>query len=276
MSDPFRIAGPALISFSGGRTSAYMLWRILQAHGGQLPSDVVVAFTNTGKEREETLRFVAECGARWDVDIRWLEWRARSGESRFAEVTFETAARLGEPFAARIEASGILPNSFMRICTIDLKVETMRAFVRSLGWERCVNAVGLRRDEGKRVARQLSRPDTLWSAVCPLFETGITRDDVMEFWSTQPFDLGLHPWEGNCDLCFLKGERLLARIIRDAPQRALWWIEQEQRVGSQFRKGRRTYAEIAEYVETSPLLPLIDPDEEFDAECGLTCQEPQP
>ncbi len=64
MSDPFHITGPALISFSGGRTSGYMLWRILQAHGGTLPDDVYVTFANTGKEREETLRFVYECGSR--------------------------------------------------------------------------------------------------------------------------------------------------------------------------------------------------------------------
>jgi hypothetical protein len=51
------------VSFSGGRTSAYMLWRALQAYGGKLPDDHVVAFANTGKEREETLRFVHECGA---------------------------------------------------------------------------------------------------------------------------------------------------------------------------------------------------------------------
>ena len=61
----FRIPGRALVSFSGGRTSAYMLWRILHAHGGALPPDFVVAFANTGREREETLRFVHECGARW-------------------------------------------------------------------------------------------------------------------------------------------------------------------------------------------------------------------
>ncbi len=60
--NPYLITGPALISFSGGRTSAYMLWQILAAHGGQLPDDVHICFANTGKEREETLRFVHECG----------------------------------------------------------------------------------------------------------------------------------------------------------------------------------------------------------------------
>lgn len=54
-SNPYLIEGPALISFSGGRTSAYMLHQIIQAHGGTLPDDVVVAFANTGKEREVTL-----------------------------------------------------------------------------------------------------------------------------------------------------------------------------------------------------------------------------
>lgn len=31
--DPFRLVPPAAVAFSGGRTSAYMLRRILDAHG---------------------------------------------------------------------------------------------------------------------------------------------------------------------------------------------------------------------------------------------------
>ncbi|MGW9333638.1 hypothetical protein [Bosea sp. NPDC055594] len=273
MADPYLITGPALISFSGGRTSAFMLWNILQAHGGKLPDDVVVAFANTGKEREETLRFVHECGARWGVPIRWLEWRGRGGDDadRFAVVDFESAARKGEPFEARINLTGIIPNSFMRICTIDLKLKTMQAFIRRLGWKHCVNAVGLRRDEGKRVARQMAAPPKGWDVVCPLYEAGVTRDDVMEFWAEQDFDLGLQPWEGNCDLCFMKGERILQRIILDDPSRADWWIEQEERVGHLFKKGRRSFAEMRERALSTPVLPLVDPDHEHDAECGLTC-----
>jgi predicted phosphoadenosine phosphosulfate sulfurtransferase len=49
MHDAFKTAGPTCISFSGGRTSAYLLWRVLQAHGGKLPDDAQVLFANTGK-----------------------------------------------------------------------------------------------------------------------------------------------------------------------------------------------------------------------------------
>lgn len=95
--DPYRIAGPAVISFSGGRTSAYMLKHILDAHGGTLSGDVAVVFANTGKERPETLDFVAECGVRWNFPIAWVEydWDA---PRRTRIVSFDTAARNGEPF----------------------------------------------------------------------------------------------------------------------------------------------------------------------------------
>ena len=58
--NPFLIKEPTCISFSGGRTSAYMLYQVLQANDG-LPSEAKVCFANTGKEDEATLRFVDRC-----------------------------------------------------------------------------------------------------------------------------------------------------------------------------------------------------------------------
>src|SRR5262249_51915872 len=99
-ANPYQISGPALVSFSGGRTSAYMVHKIVRAHEGRLPDDVVVCFANTGKEREETLRFVHECATRWGVKVHWIEWR--NYDPGFEEVGYSSAARNGEPFATLI------------------------------------------------------------------------------------------------------------------------------------------------------------------------------
>ncbi len=48
MRNPFRIHTPARIAFSGGRTSARMLYEIVQAFGGSLPNNILVTMANTG------------------------------------------------------------------------------------------------------------------------------------------------------------------------------------------------------------------------------------
>ncbi|WP_308319262.1 hypothetical protein [Serratia marcescens] len=113
MRDPFKIEQPTCISFSGGRTSAYMLWRVLQANGG-LPADAVVCFANTGKEVEATLRFVRDCAEHWQVPIHWLEYRPI--EPGFVVVDFDTASRAGEPFEMLVRKRQYLPNPVARGC----------------------------------------------------------------------------------------------------------------------------------------------------------------
>ncbi len=114
MRDPFKIDQSTCISFSGGRTSAYMVWRVLQSNAG-LPPDTVICFANTGKEVEATLRFVRECGERWHVPIHWLEYR--DAPPGFAVVDFSSASRQGEPFEALIRKRQYLPNPVARGCT---------------------------------------------------------------------------------------------------------------------------------------------------------------
>jgi 3'-phosphoadenosine 5'-phosphosulfate sulfotransferase (PAPS reductase)/FAD synthetase len=280
VSDPFLIEGPALISFSGGRTSAYMLWRILQAHGGELPPDVVVAFANTGKEREETLRFVHECGSRWGVKVHWLEWR--DARPCFEEVGFNSAARSGEPFAGLIAKKGYLPNAVTRFCTLELKVRVMRDFARSLGWDHWISAVGLRADEMWRVWKALAANDTgkeRWRTAMPLAKAGATERDVLAFWREQPFDLDLRSYEGNCDLCFLKSRAKRSALIRENPGMSEWWEQQEGAIGALGKAtatGSRfvteySYADLAREVAQQPHLFDELNDDEHDAECGLWC-----
>lgn len=272
-TNPFLITGPALVSFSGGRTSAYMLWRILQAHGGTLPDDVHVCFANTGKEREETLRFVHECASRWGVRVRWLEWRSRLKsipvEQRFEEVGFNSASRDGGPFAALIASKKATPNSVARWCTENLKVLTIQAFMETQGCKpsEYANVVGLRADEPGRVEKGRGR-----GSVMPLADAGITQRDVRAFWATQPFDLGLLPFEGNCDGCFLKARPKLMEVERTKPGSLQWWAEMEAQQGATFRP-EYSYAGLIEAVRRQGDLfaGAFDNDPDMDAECGLWC-----
>ena len=72
--DPYRVPRPAVVSFSGGRTSGYMLKHIVDAYGGRLPDDIAVVYANTGLERPETLDFIDTCAAAWGVPIVWVEY----------------------------------------------------------------------------------------------------------------------------------------------------------------------------------------------------------
>ena len=289
VASPYFITGPALISFSGGRTSGYMLKQILDAHGGTLPDDVHVCFANTGKEREETLRFVHECGTRWNVPIVWLERnRAPSDDgdlvTTFDVVGFNSASRNGEPFSALIRQKRYLPNSVTRYCTIELKIRVMRDFARSLGWKNWSNVVGLRADEMHRVqraqVRNAAKKDP-WVTATPLADAGVSNRDVRSFWQKQPFDLNLLPFEGNCDGCFLKARPKLWETERTKPGTLQWWAEAEAEATAITGKtsGARfvteySYAELIRDVQRQPDMfagGLFDEDPEMDAECGLWC-----
>ena len=60
-----------IVSFSGGLTSAYMLFKILEKCKNSVP--VKVVFCNTGLEHEGTLKFVEDCAINWKIDVVWLE-----------------------------------------------------------------------------------------------------------------------------------------------------------------------------------------------------------
>jgi 3'-phosphoadenosine 5'-phosphosulfate sulfotransferase (PAPS reductase)/FAD synthetase len=268
MTDPFRIVGPAIINVSGGRTSALMLRRILDAHSGALPADVHAVFANTGRERRETLDFVAALTERWDVDITWIE---RDRDAGFREVTHDTAARDGEPFAQLITERQYLPNAIARFCTQELKIEPSASWMRARGYASWTSVLGLRFDEPRRVANVRSRANGAWDVACPLSDARITKADVAEFWRAQSFDLRLLPHEGNCDLCFLKGRKVRERVMREHPDLAQWWIEQEARIGGRFHAHEPGYARTLDAVLRLPMLPMdLDPDATDTIPCNCT------
>lgn len=292
--EPYRLPhGDVQVAFSGGRTSAMLLHRLLEANG-DLPDRVAVTFQNTGREMPETLDFVQECGQRWGVRIVWLEYRP-SGRL-FEVVSHNAASRAGEPFDALLLKRGMLPNVAARFCTVELKVRTAKRYLRSLGWDRWTNCVGLRADEperlaglprswdpagnwqtgddGKRVWVGEPRAKDRWIVWTPLADAGVSKDDVARFWSSQPFDLRLpnvrgRCWLGNCDGCFMKSEANLAALARDFPERHAWWEERE----GWFSTAAGAAASWSKRYTRGELRRFMDQQSDFDfSEEGVFCQ----
>lgn len=278
MTDPFKIDSPTCISFSGGRTSAYMLWRVIQSNGG-LPEEAKVCFANTGKEMEETLRFVERCGKEWGVPIDWIEYHdAEETKDRFKVVTFETASRDGEPFEAIIRKRNYLPNPVSRFCTVEMKVRAIHRYLKSLGWTEWDSMLGIRADEPRRVAK-IGNQDygKHEEKYAPLAVAGITKEMVGEFWRSQPFDLELPningvTMHGNCDLCYLKGGSQILSLIKEKPERAVWWAKMESLAlssapsGAKFRTDRPSYAEMAKFADRQQ--DMFADDEGIPCFCG--------
>lgn len=280
MTDPFCIepGTRTAISVSGGRTSGYMLWRVLQANGGRLSPDTVAMFANTGREDEATLRFVRAMTTHWGVPIVWLEFLA--DEPRFAVVDFDTANRDGAPFAALIRKRQFLPSPVQRFCTSELKIRTMHRYLRAAtdwydddeGWDQMV---GIRADEQRRVAKIRARPSpeiARETMMMPLADAGVTVQEVNAFWLAQPFTLELptingRTLAGNCDLCFLKPPAQRLSLIREKPERAVWWMEQEAYAGSvahgrggRFTKDGHSYAALSAFAREQR--DMFDPEQE--------------
>ena len=250
---------PAVISFSGGRTSGFMLRKILDAYDGRLPSDIAVVYANTGMERPETLDFVDTCAAAWSVTVHWVEydWDA---PHRTRVVDYSTASRNGQPYAALIDRKGFVPNVTTKFCSSFLKRDRIDSFTRyRIGLKRWHSVIGLRADEQRRVLRMRARncgSRTGAHAVLPLADAGVREADVLDWWKREPFDLGIPSYAGNCTLCMVKARSKLVRLIREDPTLADWWIEQEATVANRtgpdgracesmkrFRLGE-TYAEL--------------------------------
>ena len=276
--NPYLIKELTVISFSGGRTSAYMLYKVLEANNG-LPKEAIVCFANTGKEEEATLKFVHDCSVHWDVPISWVEYR--NTELLFELVNYETASRNGEPFEALIAKRNMLPNPVGRFCTVELKVRTIHRYLKSIGIDQALNMIGIRADEQRRLAK-IGNNDygKNWEKSAPLGLDNVIKETVGNFWKQQPFDLGLYnnngvTMHGNCDLCFLKAGNQIQSLIQEKPSRALWWAKMELLTessievkgnGSRFRKDRPSYQQMYDNAHNQKTIDFID--ESIECFCG--------
>ncbi|MBG0512907.1 phosphoadenosine phosphosulfate reductase domain-containing protein [Elizabethkingia meningoseptica] len=219
-----------LISFSGGETSAFMLWWLLQNKSDEY--DFTIIFANTGRENDETLEFVKKCSEHFGCEIIWVEAvihpEYRKGTTHKV-VTFETATRNQDwkrrkdtPYEMMVKKYG-LSNISNRNSTRELKERPIHSYMKSIGFKKkeYETFIGIRVDEFDRMNSGKSEykfnyPLVSWKP--------FTKKHVNFWWSEMPFRLELKGWEGNCVTCYKKNTDKLAKIMIDDP----WKFEFEE------------------------------------------------
>jgi len=205
------------ISFSGGRSSAAMLYLCLKKY--KESHNIMITFANTGCEHEETLRFVDAVDCNFaDGRVVWVE--AVIGPAgvgpRAMVVDYKTASRNGEPFEDAIRKHGVFNPSFPQ-CTWRLKVEPMNAHLKACGWDSGTydTAIGIRADEIDRKSKNAKDNRIVY----PLVDDGWAKRDVNRFMAQFDWDLKL-PGEhyGNCVWCWKKTLRKLATVAKHTPE----------------------------------------------------------
>ncbi len=215
-----------LVSFSGGRTSAFMTYWLFKNMKDKYEMKVV--FANTGKERNETLDFVEKCDKEFSFGVVWVEANIneKKGKGTTHIVTnYLNAKRNGEPFENVIKKYG-MPNQNAPFCTRELKLRPIQSYAKSIGWKDYQTALGIRNDEPRRLNWEKKHQNNLLYFAELV---NVTKSDVNFFWSKQSFDLDLKSFEGNCDLCYKKSMRKLLTIIKNKPELTTWWKEMEEK-----------------------------------------------
>ena len=201
-----------LVSFSGGETSAYMLWWILKNWSNKY--EIKVVFANTGQENEETLLFVQKCSEYFDIEVVWVEAvvnpENRKGTTHKV-VNFETASRNGEPFEAVIAKYGI-PNPATPHCNREMKLNAINSYMKSIGWKNYYSAIGIRVDEFDRMNAKRKERRLLYPLIS---EKPMSKGKINQWWNLQPFRLELKGYKGNCKTCWKKSDAKLYTLINE-------------------------------------------------------------
>lgn len=215
-----------LVSFSGGLTSAKMVFKLLES-----VREPLIVFSNTGLEHERTLEFVRDIQLNWGVYVWWVEAVIDSTQgigTTYRIVDFDSASRNGEPFRALCAKYG-LPNKSYKHCNRELKIEPIHKFAcdyfnSRFKYQNYSTAIGLRVDEIDRIDKKYKKKNFLYPLIG---QYPATKEDVANFWSKQSFTLELPEHYGNCVTCFKKSDRKLITIARENPSYFNHFIEYE-------------------------------------------------
>lgn len=206
-----------VVSFSGGRTSAYMVYLMEKMRKEGQIENVEYVFMDTGAEHPETYDFVRNVINYFEIDLVCLRTKINEefgvGPS-YSIVSPEDCKQDLKPWHDMLMKYGA-PYTGGAFCTDRMKTVPYRKYCDdSFGKGNYCTWLGIRSDEPRRI--NLAKKGFRYLAeISPM-----TKGDIIGFWQDMPFDLDLDEHLGNCVFCLKKSDQKIALAVREEPEMA--------------------------------------------------------
>jgi hypothetical protein len=248
-----------IVSFSGGRTSAYLCKIMIETFGRD---NVDFIYMDTGAEHQKTYDFIRNVNREFGLDLVCLrgDFNQPLGKGhKYHIVDIENIKPDLEPYRAMVNKYGT-PTVASGWCTSRMKEEAHDKYCNDkYGKGNYQTWIGIRADEPKRLGGVGKRDNLRYMSEI----TDAEKYDVLKFWSKMPFDLGIDEWLGNCVFCFKKSNLKLAAAQRDEPELYIKWLEMIESAPDRNKKDGRNSMHMYRKQKTLPELIAV-----FDGSTG--------
>lgn len=200
-----------VVSFSGGRTSAYLCSLIKQLH-----PDAVFVFMDTGAEHEATYEFIRQCNDLFCLNLVCLRTKVNMEHGvgvGYSVIDIDEIGHDLKPWRDMSLKYG-LPYHGGAFCTDRMKTTPCKKYLEDVyGVGNYHLWLGMRIDEPRR-----TKPRDGFSYLADISD--FEKQDVLDWWAKMPFDLQIKEHLGNCVFCIKKGINKVALAAKDEPKLA--------------------------------------------------------
>jgi len=219
-----------VISFSGGRTSAYLV------HLFKSDPNAHFVFMDTGAEHPATYQFVKDIVKHWKINLVCLRTVVDPKKGKgcgYKVIQLDDLKQDLQPWKDMLKKYGS-PYYNTPFCTARMKTEPFEKYCAETFGKNFERWIGIRFDEPNRLpievlekldlpihndAKHQKEGFRYLAEICE-FE----KDAVLDWWEQQPFDLAITEHLGNCVFCIKKGLNKVALAAKDEPEMAVKWI----------------------------------------------------
>lgn len=202
-----------VVSFSGGRTSAYLVYE-MEKRRKEEQWKVDYVFMDTGAEHPKTYEFIRNVVKHFDINLTCLRLKVNPQLGKgntYNVVDLDSIGNDLVPFGEMVKKYGT-PSIIAPWCTGRMKIDIYNAyFNKKYGKNNYVTWLGIRIDEKRRIR---NNPYVRYLAEISQYK----KEDIISWWLKMPFDLEIEEHLGNCVFCIKKGAGKLALAARDSPE----------------------------------------------------------